>query len=67
MPAKQGGGLAVAPRSHTNRIAQDAIPVIVAGGTCSMETLAPSVHKKLESMKMVYDMQVMTTDGCNSL
>lgn len=57
MSAERGGGLAVSPGSHKEKFAQNAIPIIVAGGTCAMETLAPAVHKKLEDMKVVYDME----------
>jgi Phytanoyl-CoA dioxygenase (PhyH) len=57
MSAKRGGGLAVSPGSHKEKFAQDSIPIIVAGGTCGMETLAPDIHKKLEAMKVLYDME----------
>lgn len=57
MPAKSGGGLAVSPGSHKEKFAQDAIPIIRAGGTCGMEELSPETHQKLEAMKVVYDME----------
>ena len=57
MPAKMGGGLAVSPGSHREKFAQDAIPIIRSGGTCSMEELSPETHQKLEAMKVVYDME----------
>jgi Phytanoyl-CoA dioxygenase (PhyH) len=57
MSAERGGGLAVSPGSHKEKFAQNAIPIIVAGGTCAMETLAPDVHSRLEKMKVVYNME----------
>lgn len=57
MSAKVGGGLAVSPGSHKEKFAQDAIPIIRAGGTCGMEELSPETHQKLEAMKVVYDME----------
>ena len=57
MSAKRGGGLAVSPGSHKEKFAQDGIPIIRAGGTCGMETLAPDIHSKLEDMKVLYDME----------
>lgn len=57
MSAERGGGLAVSPGSHKEQFAQNAIPVITAGGTCAMETLAPAVHSRLEDMRVVYDME----------
>lgn len=57
MSAARGGGLAVSPGSHKEKFAQDGIPIIQAGGTCGMETLAPQIHNKLEDMKVLYDME----------
>lgn len=57
MSVERGGGLAVSPGSHKEKFAQNARPILATGGTCAMETLAPDVHKKLEAMRVVYDME----------
>ena len=58
--AAEGGGLAVVPRTHKMRFAKGARKAIASKGpmtTCILETLRPDCHKKMESMKEVYDLQ----------
>lgn len=65
--AREGGGLAIAPRSHDltgrgkiGKLALRARKAIAAKGaqtTCALETLEPDCHADLEAMKKVYDLE----------
>lgn len=57
--SQEGGGLAIAPKSHKVQFAKKARMAIASGprATCELERLDPKSHDKLEHMKKVYDLQ----------
>mmetsp|Transcript_5109 Transcript_5109/g.7540 ORF Transcript_5109/g.7540 Transcript_5109/m.7540 type:complete len:273 (+) Transcript_5109:1037-1855(+) len=63
LKASEGGGLAIAPTSHSIHWREDARAVIAVppqGGvpqTCAMEQLSPEYHEKFERMKRTFDME----------